>query len=116
MINIPLSDIKEKIAKEKGISEQEINTKIKAKLDQLSGLISEEGAAHIIANELGVELMPSGIVKISEVVERKIICRRIGAMPVPIPAVKSLETEVLPSEKLILSEIKKTIKWKFYKK
>ncbi len=50
------------------------------------------------------------IAKISEVVERKIICRRIGAMPVPIPAVKSLETEVLPSEKLILSEIKKTIK------
>ena len=30
---------------------------IKSKINELSGLISEEGAAHIIANELGVELV-----------------------------------------------------------
>ncbi len=60
MITIPLADIKSKIKEQKGLSEEEINNKIKAKLDQLSGLISEEGAAHIIANELGVKLIPSG--------------------------------------------------------
>ncbi len=32
--------------------------RIKNKINELSGLISEEGAAHIIANELGVELTP----------------------------------------------------------
>lgn len=60
MITIPLTDIKSKIKEQKGLSEEEINSKIKAKLEQLSGLISEDGAAHIIANELGVKLVPSG--------------------------------------------------------
>ena len=36
--------------KEKGGSEEEIQSKIKLKLNQLSGLISKEGAAQIIAN------------------------------------------------------------------
>lgn len=56
MLKIPLQDIIEKIKQEKGLSEEEINFKIKQKLDQLSGLISKEGAAHIIANELGVKI------------------------------------------------------------
>jgi len=38
------------------MSDEEIDSKIKAKLDALSGLISEEGAAHIIANENNVKL------------------------------------------------------------
>ena len=56
MLKIPLNDIIAKILKETSLSEAEINTKIDQKLDQLSGLISKEGAAHIIANELGVKL------------------------------------------------------------
>lgn len=56
MIKIPLQDIVNKIKQEKGISEEEINKKIDSKLHQLSGLISKEGAAHIIANELGVRV------------------------------------------------------------
>jgi len=60
MITVPLADIKKKIKEQKGLSDEDIKTKIKAKLDQLSGLISEEGAAHIIANELGVKLIPTG--------------------------------------------------------
>jgi len=60
MITIPLADIKEKIKEQSSLSEEEINKKIQAKLDQLSGLISEEGAAHIIANELGVKLITPG--------------------------------------------------------
>lgn len=56
MIGLGIQQIKRKILSEGLISEDELNNKIKAKLDQLSGLISEEGAAHIIANELGVKL------------------------------------------------------------
>ncbi|MBW2977604.1 DUF2240 family protein [Candidatus Woesearchaeota archaeon] len=56
MIKIPISDIISKIQAKSNLSEQEINSKIEKKLDQLSGLISREGAAHIIANELGIKL------------------------------------------------------------
>lgn len=57
---MPLPQIKERISQKAGLSEEEINQKIKAKLKQLSGLISEEGAAHILANELGVKLFEIG--------------------------------------------------------
>jgi|TARA_B100001971_G_C18206780_1_gene548142 replication factor A1 len=57
MIKIPLQDIIEKIKKDADISEDEINNKIDEKMKQLSGLISKEGAAHIIANELGIKLL-----------------------------------------------------------
>lgn len=56
MIHMPLSQILDKIKENTKLTDDEINSKIKAKLDQLSGLISREGAAHIIANELGVKL------------------------------------------------------------
>ncbi|MBW2974321.1 DUF2240 family protein [Candidatus Woesearchaeota archaeon] len=57
MIKIPLSQIIEKIREKSGLSEEEINSKIKQKTEQLSGLVSQEGAAHIIANELGIKLL-----------------------------------------------------------
>ena len=56
MIRMPLSDIIAKIKEKAGISEEEVNERVNKKLDQLSGLISKEGAAHIVANELGVKL------------------------------------------------------------
>lgn len=68
MLKIPIETIIEKIKEQKGLSEEDIKNQIKDRMEQLSGLISEEGAAHIIANELGVQLMPSGNVKISEIV------------------------------------------------
>jgi len=60
MINLPLNESIERISKKTGLSEDDIRQKIKAKLKQLSGLISEEGAAHIVANELGVKLFEPG--------------------------------------------------------
>ncbi len=54
-----MSKIKEKILEETDISEDSLDKKIEEKLDQLSGLISEEGAAHIVANELDVKLTQS---------------------------------------------------------
>ena len=60
MIKMPLSEIIEKLKASSGMSDEDINNKIKDKMDQLSGLISKEGAAHIIANEMGVQLIPVG--------------------------------------------------------
>ena len=56
MIKIPFNDIVAKIKEKSGISEEEINSKVDEKLKQLSGLVSKEGAAHIVANELGVKI------------------------------------------------------------
>ncbi|MBU4069712.1 MAG: DUF2240 family protein [Nanoarchaeota archaeon] len=46
--------ILEKIAKSAGVDKEEIDRKIEAKRAKLSGLISKEGAAQIIAAELGI--------------------------------------------------------------
>ncbi|MBD3355099.1 hypothetical protein GF361_03890 [Candidatus Woesearchaeota archaeon] len=56
MLKIPLQDIIKKIEQNTDLSEADINAKIDDKLKQLSGLISKEGAAHIVANELGVKV------------------------------------------------------------
>lgn len=53
-----------KIEQKSGISRAELEQRIGSKLTQLSGLVSKEGAAHIIANELGVKLLEnSGKIK-----------------------------------------------------
>ena len=44
----------DKIAGASGVSREEIERKVEAKKAKLSGLISREGAAQIIAAELGV--------------------------------------------------------------
>ncbi|MEW5896789.1 MAG: OB-fold nucleic acid binding domain-containing protein [Nanoarchaeota archaeon] len=60
MYKIPLPELKEKIIASGKIALPELEKKIKEKINELSGLISEEGAAHIIANELGIQLFPKG--------------------------------------------------------
>ncbi|MGM5487365.1 MAG: OB-fold nucleic acid binding domain-containing protein [Nanobdellota archaeon] len=56
------------ISEQSGKSQSEIEGKIQEKLTQLTGLISKEGAAHIIANELGVKLIEeSGKQKIQDI-------------------------------------------------
>jgi replication factor A1 len=57
MINLSYEEIITKIKEKSGMSEEELKTKIDGKLTQLSGLISKEGAAHIIASELGIKLI-----------------------------------------------------------
>ena len=65
-MNVPFDVVVQKIQDEAGISKEEIDKKISVKLDQLSGLISKEGAAHIVANELGIDLLKTdGILKIT---------------------------------------------------
>lgn len=59
MYKIPLPDLKEKILNSRKITPRELEQKMKDKINELSGLISEEGAAHIIANELGIQVYNS---------------------------------------------------------
>ncbi|HLC55231.1 MAG TPA: OB-fold nucleic acid binding domain-containing protein, partial [Candidatus Nanoarchaeia archaeon] len=49
-------DIVARIRQQKNISHEEIEERVKGKLQKLSDLLSREGAAHIVANELGVKL------------------------------------------------------------
>src|SRR3989338_8790603 len=56
MFKIPHSELIAVIKEKSGLSEAEIDSKISQKMKQLAGLISKEGAAHIIANELGIKV------------------------------------------------------------
>jgi hypothetical protein len=53
-----VEQVKAKLVESGKIDITVLDNKIKAKISELSGLISEEGAAHIIANELGVNVLP----------------------------------------------------------
>lgn len=56
MIKIPYEEIILKINEKTQMAVSEIEERVERKLKQLSGLISKEGAAHIVANELGVKI------------------------------------------------------------
>lgn len=51
-----VDELIEKISDESGTDEDELRERIADKVEELSGLVSEEGAAHLIAREEGVEL------------------------------------------------------------
>lgn len=68
MIGMPYELILEKVIEKSGLPKADIENRISKKMAQLAGLISKDGAAHIIANELGIKLMElKGAVKIKEV-------------------------------------------------
>jgi len=54
---ISVDEIVKEIEKRTGVSREEILKKIEQKQKELSGLISEEGAAHLVARELGINLL-----------------------------------------------------------
>ncbi|NQU79780.1 hypothetical protein HQ545_08495 [Candidatus Woesearchaeota archaeon] len=68
MIKLTYEQIAEKIKEKSGISQEELDQRVKEKMDHLSGLISKDGAAHIIANELGVNAFEeiSGKIKLNK--------------------------------------------------
>ncbi len=67
MIKMEFSQIVNTIKEHSNLGEEEINGKIKQKMDSLSGLISKEGAAHIVANELGIKIFQTtGKLKIKD--------------------------------------------------
>lgn len=56
MFKLSYDEIVKKLIEENGISREDIEKKVDEKMNELKGLISKEGAAHIISNELGVKL------------------------------------------------------------
>ncbi|MEM4248412.1 MAG: OB-fold nucleic acid binding domain-containing protein, partial [Candidatus Nanoarchaeia archaeon] len=72
MLHIPIANVIERIHQESGLSIEEIQDQIKAKIAKLEGLVSEEGAAYIVASELGVQLFKNadsrGPVKIRDLI------------------------------------------------
>lgn len=56
MIKMPINEIIDRVKEKSGLSVEEINQRIDKKLELLAGYLSREGAAHIVANELGVKL------------------------------------------------------------
>ncbi|NIO22436.1 MAG: hypothetical protein GTN38_00230 [Candidatus Aenigmarchaeota archaeon] len=66
-----LKEIVQEIAKGSDLSESEVKKKIEEKQTELSGLVSQEGAAYIVGKELGVNLLKetkSKLLKIKNVV------------------------------------------------
>jgi len=61
MQNIPISEIIERLHQETGLSKEMITDQIKSKVHNLDGLVSEEGAAYIVASELGVQLLKAHV-------------------------------------------------------
>ncbi len=69
MFGVSYQDIIKRINQETNISEQEIELKVKEKLTKLSDLITKEGAAHIVAHELGVKIFqPVGKLSIDKLI------------------------------------------------
>jgi len=58
MITIPPERIRASIREQAKLSEAQIDARVAEKLASLSGLISQDGALHIVANELGVKIAP----------------------------------------------------------
>ncbi len=57
MMKLSYDEAVAKIKETSNLSEAEITARVNAKLQQFSGLVSKEGAAHILANELGIRLL-----------------------------------------------------------
>jgi len=69
MVGLTYEQIVEKIKIQANVTEDEIKVRVNEKLDKLSNLISKEGAAHIVANEMGVKVFEApkgGRIKIKE--------------------------------------------------
>lgn len=51
-----VEDLIEKVVEESELSEDDLKEKIDEKMDEFEGLVSEEGAVHLVAKEHGIEL------------------------------------------------------------
>ena len=58
-LNMPYKEVIEKIISETNLSKEEVEKRINEKVQELGGLITLEGAAHIIAKELEINLYNS---------------------------------------------------------
>lgn len=75
-----IDEIIKKISEKSGTDEKKVRRLIEEKVEELSGLISKEGAAHIVAKELGVDII--------EKPERKDYRLNIGSI---VPGMRSVD-------------------------
>lgn len=70
MMGFSYEEIVARIKEVSNLSDAEIDSKVNGKLEQFSGLVSKEGAAHIMANELGIRLSrpAASLLKIANIV------------------------------------------------
>ena len=69
MFGVSYQDIIKRINQETNISSEEIELKVKEKLSKMSDLVTKEGAAHIVAHELGVKIFqPVGKLTIDKLI------------------------------------------------
>jgi len=94
MIQIPYEEMINKITEATSLSKEDIEKKIQDKCKALSGLISKDGAAHIIANELGVKLMDglTGKLKVDKILPGMRAVETIGKV-VAVYEVREFHTE-----------------------
>jgi DNA/RNA endonuclease YhcR with UshA esterase domain len=71
MLKISVDAVIQKIRAETNLSIEEVQNQIKAKVKELEGLVSEEGAAFIIAAELGVQVMRDSVTVAHKIAELK---------------------------------------------
>ncbi|MBI2664028.1 hypothetical protein HYX10_01660 [Candidatus Woesearchaeota archaeon] len=64
MMQLSYEQVVGKIKENSALSNEQIDSSINAKLKQFAGLVSREGAAHILANELGIKLATQDIAKL----------------------------------------------------
>ncbi|MBI2145022.1 hypothetical protein HYU18_01730 [Candidatus Woesearchaeota archaeon] len=57
MIRLSYDEIAARISEKSGLSQAELSDRVERKMAQLAGLVSREGAAHIVASELGIKLI-----------------------------------------------------------
>lgn len=59
MAEMDFDELMMRIVKASGLDKKEVNARVNAKVEELSGLVSKRGAAHIIANSFGIKLHES---------------------------------------------------------
>lgn len=57
---LPLDELVDKISKDSGTDRKHVEKLVLEKQDELSGLVSKEGAAYIVGRELGINLIKEG--------------------------------------------------------
>ncbi|HIG97897.1 TPA: hypothetical protein HA231_00525 [Candidatus Woesearchaeota archaeon] len=57
MIQLSYEEIIARISEKSGLGQAELSDRVTRKMAQLAGLVSREGAAHIVASELGIRLV-----------------------------------------------------------
>ncbi len=81
MLKISIDEIISRIKEKTGLQQEAIEKKINEKVEELSGLVSKNGAAHIVANDFGIHLFKAsgeGLLKIKNIVPGLKVASLIG--------------------------------------